>query len=1113
MQRYDNDQILYSPSDMATFLGCHHASLLDMKALDEDMETTDDSPINQLLQSKGLEHEVACLRCLKDKGNTVVDIPKDLNLKDRAKLTLDALQSGADVIYQAVFFDTPWRGDADFLIRCDRPSRLGDFSYEVLDTKLARTVAPKHIMQLCVYSELLAKLQGLRPANMHLVLGNQEKRSFRVADFFYYYTRTRGRFENYVRNLTADSYPEPCSHCTFCKWRDGCKMRWEEDDHLSLVANIRRSQMNKLREAGVQTVAALAGTTPDAVIPDLNGDVFLRLRSQAVLQCHKAKTGENKCEIISSPPDKGFARIPMPNDGDLFFDMEGDPLYPDGLEYLIGVYYVKDGENLFNPFWAHDHKEEKKSFERFMGFLANHLAGYPSAHIYHYNHYETTALKRLACRYAVCEEQLDNLLRNRKFIDLYQVVRESICTSEPGYSLKNLEVFYMGERDGEVTTATDSIIVYNKWRETGAGELLQEIADYNRVDCVSTHLLREWLLTLRPEDTPWFKGQPEKSGEENRQRKDWEIEYEKYKARLGVTKDNPPPLNERLSHLLEFHNREAKPQWWSSFERRNKFEDELIDDTECLGGLQQMCAPVPEQRSLIYTYRFPPQDYKLTVGSQPIVVETMESAGTIVDLDDDACIVKIRRGAYRDSLPNNLSIGPPGPISTRDIRSAIYRYADHVLQAPDAPHAATDLLARNAPRIRGKQPDDAVITTGNLQDGALEAIVALDNSCLFIQGPPGAGKTYTSSHIIVDLMKRGKKIGVTSNSHKAIHNLLERVEDIAAEKGVQFCGVKKATDGNDETFFNRQFIHSETKTEDMDPDADLFAGTAWTFANPHFNGHLDYLFIDEAGQVSTANVVAMATATRNIILVGDQMQLGQPIQGVHPGEAGLSVLEFLLEGRSTIPAERGVFLDQTRRMRPSICRFVSDAFYDGRLTARESTAGRSLNLQNVDLPNEGIVVVPADHEGCSQKSVEEGKIIQTTYQALLGQEFTDGDGSTRPITENDMLVISPYNVQVNYLRFILPGNARVGTIDKFQGQEAPIVLISMVTSGAEDLPRHVEFFYSRNRLNVALSRAQCLAVMVVNPKLLEIPCGNIEQMKLVNTFCRLDEYAKSGMNN
>lgn len=1108
MQQYGNGQILYSPLDLVTFLGCHHASFLDVKALSEDMETTEASPTDQLLKEKGLEHEAAYLQCLKDEGKTVVEIPKDRSLQDRAALTLDAMQSGADVIYQAVFFAAPWRGDADFLIKCDTPSGLGDFSYEVLDTKLKRTADPKHIIQLCMYSELLTALQGFRPENTYLFLGDKEKYSFRVDDFFYYYTRAKERFESTIQNLPADSYPEPCSHCNFCRWRDRCKEQWEKDDHLSLVANIRRSQMDKLRKADIRSVADLASTAPNKKIPDLNPDVFQRLHSQAVLQHHKVTTGKDKYKIIPFLPGKGLNRMPVPDDGDLFFDMEGDPLYPNGLEYLFGVCYFKGNKKLFKSFWAHDHKEEKETFKCFMAFLADHLAEHPHAHIYHYSHYETTALKRLACRHAVCEEQLDNLLRNQKFIDLYMIVRESIRTSEPGYSIKNLETFYMKKkRDNDVAAAADSIVVYNEWRETGADELLKKIADYNEVDCVSTRLLRNWLLNLRPKDAPWFKGVPECTEEEELQRKDWEIEYEDYQNRLGVTGENPPPSNERLAHLLEFHNREAKPQWWSRFERQNKFEDELIDDIECLGGLQQINTPELEKRSRIYTYSFPPQKYKLKVGSQVDDVAIMKRVGTIVEINEDACTVKIKCGTSIDSLPKSLSVGPPRPVDSKILRSAIYRYADHVLEAPDTACTAKELLAHNVPHIRGKKPGEAIITSNDLQGNTLEAIDALENSYLFIQGPPGAGKTYTSSHIIVDLMKRGKKIGITSNSHKAIHNLLNKVESFAAEKGVNFHGIKKATSGNNETVFNGQFISSKTGTKDMDLGADLFAGTAWTFSNQHFDGQLDYLFIDEAGQVSTANVVAMANAAKNIILVGDQMQLGQPIQGTHPGEAGLSVLEFLLGDNSTISADQGIFLGQTWRMRPSICRFISDAFYDGRLTAHESTSERSLNLKGIGLPNEGIVVIPADHKGCSQKSMEEGKIIKAKYQALLGQSFTDSSGITRSITEDDILVVTPYNVQVNYLCSILPANARVGTVDKFQGQEAPITLISMVTSSAEDMPRNIEFLYSKNRLNVAVSRAQCLAVVVTNLNLLEIPCSTIKQMRLVNTFCWLYKYA------
>ena len=1106
MHRCDDGEILYSASDLITFLGCPHACVLDRRALDEDMKAAKAGAAAGLLQKKGLEHEAACLQKLRDGERTVVEIPREWDLSKSAERTIEAMRAGKDVIYQATFFDTTWRGDADFLIKSRTPSDLGDFSYEVMDAKLAKTAEAKHVMQLCVYSELLGKLQGLRPENIYLFAGDGKKHKFSINDFFHYYARTKSRFESFVRNLPDKSYPEPCSHCKFCRWRDVCTARWKEDDHLGLVANMQRPQADKLRKTGISTVAELAATAPDRKVPNLGRNIFMRLRSQAILQHDKALTGKNRYEFISSPQGKGLARMPKPDKGDLFFDMEGDPLYPDGLEYLFGLYFHQDDEKIFKPFWAHDHKEEKETFQRFMNFLSNHLDKHPAAHIYHYNHYETTALKRLSCRYAVCEEQMDNLLRGRKFVDLYQVVREGIRTSEPGYSIKNLEAFYMDKRTDEVASAEDSIVFYNEWKETGRDELLKKIADYNEKDCVSTHLLHRWLLGLRPDGLPWFKSEREHE-EGELQRKDWEVEYEDYKNRLGLDSEGPSPMNELLSFLLEFHNREAKSQWWIFFERQNKFEEELIEDAECLGGLRQADIPCAEKRSIVYTYSFPAQTYKLKVNSQVTNTATSENIGTIVDIDEDAGIVKIKCGKKKTPPPEELSIGPSGPISTDIIRKAIYRYADHILEEPDKPHPATQLLMRRTPRIRGRRPGERVVASKDLQGDTFEAIAALHNSHLFIQGPPGAGKTYISSHIILDLIKRGKKVGITSNSHKAIDNLLAKVENLAIEKGLKFQGFKKS--GRDsETSFVGRLIQSKNKTEDMELSADLFGGTAWTFSNEHFHGQLDYLFVDEAGQVATANIVAMSNATKNIILVGDQMQLGQPTQGTHPGEAGLSVLEFLLGKYSTIPPDHGVFLDKSRRMRPGICRFVSEAFYDGRLDAHESVNRRSLNLKNIDLPDEGIVTIPVDHKGCSQKSVEEGEVIKNKYQSLLGQSFTQESGKVRKITKNDILVVSPYNVQVNHLRSLLPEGARVGTVDKFQGQEAPIVLISMVTSSAEELPRNMEFLYSKNRLNVAISRAQCLAVMVFNPKLSEAPCKTLEEIRLVDTFCHLEEYAQ-----
>ncbi|MYA76040.1 MAG: TM0106 family RecB-like putative nuclease [Gemmatimonadetes bacterium] len=1128
MQRTEDGGCRFSATDLVYYLGCRHATYLDLRSLEEDLEKAESDETMRLLQRKGLEHEKAYLERLRTEGRDIVEIDRDGALQGRAAATRSAMESGADVIFQAVLHREPWRGDADFLVRCPRPSALGDYSYEVLDTKLAKTAAPKHLIQLCVYTDLLEGLQELRPEFMYLLQGDGKKACFRVDDFYYYYALARRRFEAWIAEPPSDTNPDPCAHCTYCHWRDLCARRWEDDDHLSRVANIRKTQIAALRNAGINTLSDLACLDAEKQIADTNQEGLARLRAQAALQYGKAKTGKDAWERLDYDEGKGLSRLPAPDRGDLFFDMEGDPLYPNGLEYLFGAVTVTDDRPSFKAFWAHNHGQENKAFEDFMAFLDVHLGQYPSAYIYHYNHYETTALKRLAGRYGTCEEQLDNLLRRNRFVDLYLVVRESIRTSEPRYSLKNLETFYM-QRSGEVATAAESVVVYNRWQETGEDDLLRQIAEYNEADCVSTWKLRDWLVSLRPARAYWFGGD-ENGGDESGGhdsgghdsggeaaaatqaspgRKDWEIEYEEYQRRLGVFEEYPPEDGRRIADLLEFHNREAKPEWWAAFERRDKTTDELIEDVECLGGLEKSGdPPVQVKRSTIYTFRFPPQDFKLKTGDQVANAQTMDRAGSIQEIDESKGIVRVRQGPSVQPLPSNASIGPGGPVDAKVIRAGIYRHAERFIRDGKTPRAATDLLRRAVPRIKGRTPGAPIVEPGREGiDGYLDAVAHLDDSYLFIQGPPGAGKTYTSGHLIVALIERGHTVGITSNAHQAIHNLLDMVVEVARDRGVSFRGIKKSSGGNPDSVYKGEFVTNVERTGDIGPGADLYAGTACLFSDPSLVDRLDYLFIDEAGQVSTANVVGMSSSTKNIVLVGDQMQLGQPMKGTHPGEAGMSVLEYLLQGKDTIPADRGIFLGTTWRLKPSICRFVSGAFYDGRLENHAETAERRLLLEKTELPEEGIVMIAADHARCSQKSEEEGKVVRACYDELLGQSFADGRGRTRSLTAADILVVSPYNVQVNHLRSALPDGARVGTVDKFQGQEAPVVLVSMVTSTAEDLPRHMEFLYSRNRLNVAVSRAQCLAIVVLNPRLLEAPCRTVEHMRLVNVFCRLEQYA------
>jgi uncharacterized protein len=288
----------------------------------------------------------------------------------------------------------------------------------------------------------------------------------------------------------------------------------------------------------------------------------------------------------------------------------------------------------------------------------------------------------------------------------------------------------------------------------------------------------------------------------------------------------------------------------------------------------------------------------------------------------------------------------------------------------------------------------------------------------------------------------------------------------------------------------------------------LIGGTVFAFIDTAAEGTLDYLFVDEAGQVSLANLVAMGPAAKNLVLLGDQMQLGQPIQGSHPGESGQSTLEYLLQEHATIPADFGVFLPRTWRLHPNLCHFISGAVYEDRLGCEAHTAERVLDA-GAHPPSwltcqAGLIYIPVEHDGNAYESAEEEHRIAALVRDLLGLRLRTKGGGLRQIAASDILVVAPYNLQVRGLtRRLAP--IRVGTVDKFQGQEAAVVIFSMCASSGDFSPRGIEFLFNRNRLNVAISRAETLAIVVASPALVKTRCSSIEQMQLVNVYCRAVE--------
>jgi predicted RecB family nuclease len=1069
LQLSEDGSLQLSPSDLSDYLACAHLTSLELgNARGEIEEPVVDNAQGDLIRRKGDEHEGAYLDELKRQGENVLELPRDADFAANAAATEEALREARhDVIYQACFASDGWRGYADFL------ERQPDGTYEAVDTKLARHAKPAAVLQLCFYSQELGRIQGRLPERLHVVLGTRERESFRLADFEAYYRRVRARFLDFLAR-EPETYPWPVRHCRICDFLPRCTEQWERDDHLTRVAFIRRDQIGRLEPAGITTLEQLgdvpAGTNIDRIAPP----TFEALRHQAALQLEHRRTGLHRYELLPPEPERGLGLLPRPSEGDLFLDFEGDPFFTAerGLEYLTGL---MDTQGAFTAIWAHGFEEEKRALEQLIDLVHERLAADPGLHVYHYAPYELTALRRLVAQYATREDELDELLRREVFVDLYAVVRQALRHSHRSYSIKRVREFFMTAKTD--LGGGDAIVDYERWLETGDDSLLEAIERYNEEDCLSTLRLRDWLVERKVEaeerfgtafpwrEPPERRAPTEEAAAERSAR-------EEVRDRLLAAGD---PELELLGHLLEYHRREARPAWRAFFSRLERTAEQLLDDSEAIGCVEPDGTAVEvggRSTSIDYGFTFPAQQHKLAPGDGVTDPRTGRGAGTIVALDDTAGTLTLRRGPSLEDVPLPEAIVPGGPMGTKPQQAALVRLASDLGRYPHLER----LLRREAPlggaRVQRETLDEMQALTREVE-----------GSYLFVQGPPGSGKTWTGARLIAGLLAAGKRVGVSSTSHKAIHNLLREVEAVAP---AGFRGLKKKTGGNPESVYDGAWIECVGEADFTDPEIQLVAGTAWLFCRPELDQTLDYLFVDEAGQVSLADALALGTAARTLVLLGDPVQLAQVTQAIHPAGAGRSVLAHLLGEHATVPEGMGLFLDRSWRMHPDVCRYVSTAFYEGRL---ESAAP-----ERACAAGTGVRWLPVEHEGNRTASEEEAAAIAAELEA-------------RGLSPADVIVVAPYNAQVRLLAERLPG-IRVGTVDKFQGQEASVVFFSMATSSGQDAPRGIDFLMSRNRLNVAVSRAQCLAYLVCSPRLLEIDARTIEHMRLANALCRFVEVAE-----
>lgn len=571
--------LLFSASDLTSFVACPRLTWLQREvALNGRPRPADGNGGGTLSARKGLEHEQRYLQGLRAAGLGVVDIPTRHDVEGSrrsAAETLAAMRSGADIVSQAVFCAGDWLGRVDFLRKLDGvPSGLGAWSYEALDTKLARHVKPYFVVQLALYSELLARAQGRAPEQIEVVLGTGESQRLPLRDFDAYVRRLSGRFLEHVATA-SEPYPDPVEHCAICDWADECDAIRLADDHPSQVAGIRRDQAVKLTANGVATMGDLAGAGDRPAGVRLGAEVYVRLRAQAALQTREKADATPRYELLAPEQERGFALLPEPSPHDVFFDMEGDPYYDaDGLEYLFGVEYADGPQWTFRAFWGRDRREERRAFEGFIDWVIARWRAHPGLHVFHYAHYEPTALKRLAGQHGTREEEVDQLLRHGVLVDLYAVVRQGIRISRPSYSIKALEAFYRGEqRQTAVGEGGESIEVFEEWLETGEQSLLDAIEEYNADDCRSTRELRDWLLDRRAEAWDqrgvayrYVAPDPHVVSEERQK-----IDDETRALMVALLAGVPPEAEDRngeqqgrwrLAQLLDYHRREQRVVWW-----------------------------------------------------------------------------------------------------------------------------------------------------------------------------------------------------------------------------------------------------------------------------------------------------------------------------------------------------------------------------------------------------------------------------------------------------------------------------------------------------------------------------------------------------------------------
>jgi predicted RecB family nuclease len=1085
---------------------------------------------------------------------------------DDPEQTLNLLAQRVPVIYQGGLKqsegNTVFSGRPDLLVRNDwqleftesglsahQTSGVEFEGYTAWDVKYSSHAKAEYALQVAIYVEALDQVGMKAPNAKHgLVLGRRSILELSEGEIVPAMRLARGQLvstiDDTVRKIASnqlgstDDFVWHCAsnaECAICEYPDICQKDRVETQDLLLVAGLGKNIRAKLNKSRVVTIQHFADLAEKPAGISLQS--FQKLQAQARIQLRQTNLQKPVHELLSNPT---LQFLPKGSPGDVFFDMEGFPYFEDGgLEYLFGN-WTRDGG--FTGFWGHDREGERQAFIDFMTWLTERMDTDPNAHVYHYASYERTALRRLASRHGVMQSELYELEQQRRFVDLYPVVTKSLRVGDTGYSIKDLEKHYGFERTqiegADVGKATDSIDGYDYWvienraaddpalleadrvvARKKANLMIQALENYNTDDVKSTMALFDWLSSMPGAST---KEPVEFEITDEAQKRIDELR-EKLAALEEITKNLLKPVEhwprgedpekdkwakawELLVHSLLFYEREDLMARVDLLIKLGLEDSELLQDKAALPITEfEILDASTERARTNYTWWYRaalPEDcvYQPKVGDSLKIRYTVDGflnqrhSGQVVEVTDQT--VTFKRSS---PLLETLAFSPTaiiahttyptqGKIESLEILiKQITTAWGHPGNEPPRGFAALDLILQREPSLISGELVEA--DTSDYLPALIETVLKLDSTTLAVQGPPGTGKTYLASRLIKELIDQGKRVCVTSNSHAAVENLLKACLDAELESEQIFKSPKTGQPAS------KLWQNKVSQAPTVGPV--VMGATSFGMANKEAKTHhFDYMIVDEAAQFSLVDTIAGSLIADNIVLFGDPQQLAQVVQARHPGGVEVSALGQFMGDHQLLPGNMGYFVEETRRLHPKVTEVISWLSYENRLRSHKDT-----HVNVISGTEPGVYKIELDHSGNQTSSPEE----VATVVELVNRHFKD-------LGAEEILIVAPYNAQVNLIRRALDDNGfedvRVGTVDKFQGQEGKVVIYSFGASSAEDAPRGLGFLLDQNRMNVAISRAKSVCYLVYSKQLPQANFRSIEDVKSISRLAGVLDMAK-----